>query len=130
MILAILITGCLFIAMAYILTESNAKYLLSGYNTMNEEEQKNFDLKRFLPFFKSFHIVLGITTIMVGLILKFLISDFASGLLLAIYPVLAYIYFLQKSNTFYKGKSPITSRIGIVVLCVILVFITIKLLTN
>lgn len=44
----------LFIALAFILTENNAKYLLAGYNTMSPEERKKVDIKGLIAYFKSF----------------------------------------------------------------------------
>ena len=56
MMLVILLLSFLFFILGFILNESNAKYLLSGYNTMSVEEQSNFNLKSYLNFFKKFHI--------------------------------------------------------------------------
>ena len=49
--LAILFTDAVFIAVAYGINEKNAKLLLAGYNTMSEQERKNFDLKSYLIYF-------------------------------------------------------------------------------
>ena len=43
--LTILFIDVVFIAIAYGVNEKNAKLLLAGYNTMSEQERKNFDLK-------------------------------------------------------------------------------------
>ena len=50
MMLVILLLSFLFFIIGFILNESNAKYLLSGYNTMSVEEQTNFNLKSYLNF--------------------------------------------------------------------------------
>lgn len=126
MTFAILIVGLSFIAIAFILKEENAKFLLSGYNTMNKQEREKFNIKAFIPFFKSFHIFLGITVMIFAFILKFLVNDKASGLSLIVYPLLAYIYFFKKSDKFYLDKSPITNKIVIVLLSFILIAIIIK----
>jgi hypothetical protein len=42
---AVLITDIIFIAFALGLNKKNAKYLLSGYNTMSEKERENFDIE-------------------------------------------------------------------------------------
>ena len=44
--LAILFTDAVFIGVAYGVNEKNAKLLLAGYNTMSEQERKNFDLSK------------------------------------------------------------------------------------
>ena len=65
----ILILSSIFIAIAFIVNENNAKYLLSGYNTMSEEERMKFDIKSYIPFFRNFHIFLGISLLIISLIL-------------------------------------------------------------
>jgi len=51
---AVLITDIIFIAFALGLNKKNAKYLLSGYNTMSEKERENFDIENYLILFKFF----------------------------------------------------------------------------
>lgn len=51
-----LFISALFIGIGVILNERNAKYLLSGYNTLSEEEQSRVDIKDYLKFFRSFHV--------------------------------------------------------------------------
>lgn len=57
------ITGIslLFVAIGLIVTKRNAKYLLSGYNIINEEDRKKVDSKAYIPYFRNFHIFLGIS---------------------------------------------------------------------
>ncbi len=114
--------GVLFFCIAFILTEGNAKYLLSGYNTMSEEERKRFDLKSFIPFYKNFHIFLSISFVAIGVALNS-ISINAAGIFLAVYPIVAYIYFIWKSNQFQKGKPKSMNTMAIIVLGATLVFV-------
>lgn len=65
----------LFIAIGFIVTENNAKYVLSGYNTMNEEDRKKVDIKKYIPYFRNFHIFLGISYLVLGLTLTFFINE-------------------------------------------------------
>ncbi len=46
--------GILFTSLGFIVTENNAQYLLAGYNTMSEDDRKNFDLPAYIRFFKNF----------------------------------------------------------------------------
>jgi len=92
----------LFVAIGFIVTENNAKYLLSGYNTMNEEERKNADIKSYISFFRKFHIVLGISLLVLGYVIN-LINNNAAGLFLIVYPILGYIYFAISSFKFSRG---------------------------
>ena len=94
---------------------------------MSKEERKNFDIKTFIPFFKLFHIFLGLTIIVFGLIFDILKYHTALKVLLIIYPILMYIYFICKSNYYYIKKPSKINQIGIVLLSIILVFIIIKL---
>ncbi len=130
MIIPILIVGISFIAIAFILKEDNAKFLLSGYNTMNKKERENFKVKMFIPFFKSFHIFLGITVMVFTFLLKLFVNNKVSNFFLIAYPLLAYIYFFKKSEDFYLDKPPITNKIVIVLLSLIVIFITTKILIN
>ena len=50
--IAVLISDIIFVAIALGLNKENAKYLLSGYNTMSERE--NFDIVNYLILFKKF----------------------------------------------------------------------------
>ena len=51
MILGVLSITILLISCGYIINETNANYLLAGYNTMSKKEKENFDLKKYLKFF-------------------------------------------------------------------------------
>ena len=85
MMIVTLLLSILFFSIGFILNQSNAKYLLSGYNTLSVEEQSNFDLKSYLNFFKKFHIFLGISFLIVGCVFKYFVSENATGIFLGIY---------------------------------------------
>jgi len=53
MVLLISILSLIFIGIGTLITEKNAAYLLSGYNTMSKEKQEQVDLKRTFAFFKE-----------------------------------------------------------------------------
>lgn len=93
-----------FIGIAFLVTENNAKYLLSGFNTMSEDERQKFDIKSYIAYFKNFHILLGISIFITGLILYYFISPDCSGIFIATYPILTYIYFIWKRDQFSKIK--------------------------
>ena len=111
MMLVILLLSFLFFIIGFILNESNAKYLLSGYNTMSVEEQSNFNLKSYLNFFKKFHIFLGISFLIGGCVLKYLVSENATGIFLGIYPIVAYLFLIIRSNKYSIGQYKKTNRI-------------------
>lgn len=105
MIVPILILSAVFIAIAFIVNENNAKYLLSGYNTMSEIERQNFDIASYIPYFRNFHIFLGVTLLIISITVLYFVNSDWCGLFLGTYPILAYVFFIWKSNQFVKNKS-------------------------
>ena len=65
-VILICIISFIFIGAGYLITEKNAPYLLSLYNTMSKERQEQVDLKGLLHFSKRFHINLGISQSIIG----------------------------------------------------------------
>src|SRR5690606_13530263 len=105
MIYIITFLSLVFIGIAFLVNENNAKYLLSGYNTMSEVEREKFDIKNYIPYFRKFHIFLGVSLFIIGIILYFFVSQDWSGIFMGTYPILAYVYFIWKGNKFYKETS-------------------------
>lgn len=114
----------LFAAIGFIVTESNAKYLLSGYNTMSEEERKKVDIKAYIPYFRKFHIFLGVSFFVFGTLLTYFVNENAAGIFIGVYPILGYIYFIATTAKYFNTKK---NKIGVYLLIVILVFIIIFL---
>ncbi len=116
--------GLLFIGIGFIITESNAKYLLAGYNTMSKEEQSQIAIKPLLSYFRKFHLFLGISFIVLGLILTYVFSEVVSGAFIVIYPCLAYIYFVITSAKYGEGlNSKRKNKIAIYILVATLLFV-------
>jgi len=113
----------LFVAIGFIVTEKNAKYLLSGYNTMGDEERKKVDIKAFILYFRRFHIFLGISFFILGIVLTYFINENAGGIFLAVYPILAYIYFLWTSKRYSKGLYATMNKIGVFMLFGVLILV-------
>ena len=130
MILVLLGLSLIFVALGYIVTEKNAKNLLSGYNTMSEQERQAFDLKSFIPVFRKFHLLLGISLFVAGTAISSLISNEAAGVFLTVYPLLAYIWFLWKGKKYNKGQNSHINLVGIAVLILALVFVIVILITG
>lgn len=93
----------LFIAIGFIVTEHNAKYLLAGYNTMSEEGRKKVNLKSYLSHFRKFHLFLGLSFFLFSAALVYLVGEKAGGIFLSVYPILAYLYFFWRSAKYTKG---------------------------
>lgn len=122
MIYGIIGLSLLFVAIGFSLTENNAKYLLSGYNTMREEDRNKVDIKAYVPYFRRFHIFLGVSFLVIGSALS-LISENAGGVFLGVYPILAYIYFLWSSSKYSKGLSKKWNKVSIYILAGVLIFV-------
>lgn len=114
--------SALFIVIAFTVTEGNAKYLLSGYNTMSEADRKQVDLVAFLHYFKRFHLFLGISFLVVASALHFAVGANAAGVFVTVYPILAYVFFIVRSQRFYKALPRSKSNGAALVLVGVLVF--------
>ena len=91
-----------FVALGFIVTENNAKYLLAGYNTMNEEDRSKINIKVYLKFFRKFHIFLGVSFLLIGLIAYSLFNEMTAGVTLSLYPILAYVYFVWRGTKYFE----------------------------
>ncbi len=116
MLFLIIFLGLLFVGTGFLLTEKNAPYLLSGYNTLSKEEQAKFDLKNYLPAFRKFHTFLGLSVLVVGLILHFLVSKNAGLVFVTIYPILAYIFFIFRTKKYETQSMRRKNSLGIILL--------------
>ncbi|MBA0883289.1 DUF3784 domain-containing protein [Flavobacterium undicola] len=114
----------LFIAIGFIVNENNAKYLLSGYNTMSKEERKKVDIKAYIPYFRKFHIFLGVSFFLIGNLLNYFVHENAAGIFLAVYPILAYIYLIATSAKYFNGGLYTKkNKIGVFILVGTLIFV-------
>ncbi len=105
MIIVSVLLAFIFIGIGFLITEKNAKHLLSGYNTMADEDRKNFNLTDYLKFFKKFHLFLGTSLLIISLILFYFVDADYSGIFVGVYPVAAYIYFIWKGKRFNNMKN-------------------------
>lgn len=116
MLFLIIFLGLLFLGIGFTLTEKNAPYLLSGYNTMSKEEQAEFDLETYVPAVRKFHFFLGLSTLVVGLGLHFWVSKNVGLTFAAIYPILAYIFFIAWSKKFESKSRRRLNNLGVIAL--------------
>lgn len=119
------ITGMslLYVAIGFVITEKNAKYLLSGYNTMRDEDRKKVDIKAYIPYFRNFHIFLGVSLLVSGIALTCFISKNAGIIFIAVYPVIAYIYFVVSSSKKSNGLSSKWNKAAVLFLSGTLLFV-------
>lgn len=121
MIYIILFLGITFIGVSYIVNERNAKYLLSGYNTMSKEQQDAFDLRGYLQHLKRFQIFLGISFTAIGSILYFVWGSDIAGVFIGVYPIAAYLYFLPTARRFFGNSKQMKFSLIVMVLSLVLV---------
>ena len=110
MIIVSVLLAFIFIGIGFLITEKNAKHLLSGYNTMSDEDRKNFNLTDYLKFFKKFHVFLGTSLLIISLILFYFVDADYSGVFVGVYPIAAYIYFIWKGKRFNNMKDEQTKN--------------------
>jgi hypothetical protein len=91
-----------FTSVGFIVTKNNAKYILSGYNTMSEAKRANFDIDGYLVLFKRFHIILGVSLLLGTLIISLINNNWAS-LYMTTFPLLAYAYLTIQGQSFTQG---------------------------
>ncbi|MFK7786402.1 MAG: DUF3784 domain-containing protein [Crocinitomicaceae bacterium] len=116
MIYIVIGLSAFFILIGFTITASNAKFLLSGYNKMSEEQRAQVSLKNYFPFFRRFHLILGIATLIIGLALTLWVSEDSAVLFLVIGPLLAYIFFFWKSNQLSFGANPKVNKFSVIAL--------------
>jgi hypothetical protein len=123
MLYVIIGLAILFASLGYLITEKNANYLLSGYNTMREEERKKFELKAFLNYFKKFHLFLGSTFLILGIFLFYAISETVTSIFMTIYPISAYIVLAWQSKSFRHSSDKKSSYASMIILFMSLIFV-------
>ncbi|MBL7775082.1 MAG: DUF3784 domain-containing protein [Saprospiraceae bacterium] len=127
MIFAFLGISLFFIALGYLITENNARFLLAGYNTMRPEERAKIDLKSYLARFKKFHLWLGLSYFAGGVLLLYLAGDLAAGLFLVLYPLVAYLYFALAGHRHSGAPMSRLNRLAVYVLLGALAFVSVTL---
>lgn len=121
MLYAIIFLSILFFGIAFIVTEKNAKTLLSGYNSLTDSEKEKVDLKNYLDFNKKFHIGLAISFLIIGLFLSYFLGENATGIFLGLFPLIAYVFYFWKSKRYYNGVQgrSFTWAAGIMILLIL-----------
>ena len=97
----VIFVSILYYAIGYFINKENAKYLLSGYNTMSDEERKKFDIENYLVFFKSFFIKQSVFSLLVFPVFHLIFDDEKAILIWSLYITIAIVYLYIKSKKFY-----------------------------
>ena len=102
--ISVLISDIIFIVFALGLNKENAKYLLSGYNTMSKKERENFDIVNYLILFKKFFLILAASSTIEFTILINLLNAKIAVLTYSSYLIIMLIWFVFKRNKFKIKK--------------------------
>ena len=97
----VIFVSILYYAIGYFINKENAKYLLSGYNTMSDEERKKFDIENYLVFFKAFFKKQSVYSLLVFPVFHLMFDDEKAILIWSLCITIAIVYLYIKSKKFY-----------------------------
>lgn len=119
MIWVILLLPLLYVAIGFILTEKNAPTLMSGYNTLSDEEKAAYPLAASVRFFKRFHWGMGLLSLLGGVC--FWVLDYPELALntVVLFPLLAYGYFIYRQMRYAPKSQKTLMRFVFVLLLVV-----------
>ena len=98
--IGVLFTDLILIAVALGINKNNAKYLLSGYNTMSKKEKDKFDLVNYLVIFKKLFLILAATSTVVFIFLINLLNSKIAVIFYSSYIIIMLIWMVFKGNNF------------------------------
>lgn len=94
-----------YLSVALVITTTNARYLLAGYNTMSEEKRQAFDIERYVTdFFKPFFKKLALFPLLSWLAVSALFDSGGAILTWSIVQSLPFIWFLRRSHVFTRSR--------------------------
>lgn len=127
MIYVILGMSILFTLIGFTVNRQNAKYLLSGYNTMPEAERSKINLEDYIPYFRKFHLFLGVSFLILGFTITYLLGEIAGGVFMAVYPIVGYIYFIITGTKRIRGNVNKSHKLVVIFLASTLLLIVFSL---
>lgn len=84
---AFIVTGAIFFVLSFILTVKNAKYLLSGFNTMSKERQKLYDINAMVKCINNTLRLIALFILLGGGLYILLKLEFIKSLFLIYIPI-------------------------------------------
>lgn len=97
--------GLLFIGLGYAVTPNNARYLLSGYNTLSDSEQKRVDIVAYLKLFKIFHVALGLSVGILCFFVSYVFSPLVAVCILLSLIFLGYTVFISLTRHYFSQRN-------------------------
>ena len=98
----VIFVSALYYAIGYFTNKENSKYLLSGYNTMSDDERKKFDIDGYLKIFKPFFKNQTLYSFFIFQLFYFLYDNKVSLIIWCIYISTSPLYLVIKSKQFKK----------------------------
>jgi len=98
----IIFVSALYYAIGHFINKENSKYLLSGYNTMSDDERKKFDIEGYLIIFKPFFKNQALYSLIVFQLFDFLYDNKISLIIWSICISTTPLYLIIKSRQFQK----------------------------
>ena len=89
--------GLLYLAIGFFINKNNARYLLAGYNTMDEEKRQKFPIDDYLVFFKKFFIGMSFFSFLSAIFLFLLLAQDVAVLIWAALQVISHFFFIVQS---------------------------------
>jgi len=98
----IIFVSALYYAIGHFINKENSKYLLSGYNTISDDERKKFDIEGYLKIFKPFFKNQALYSLIVFQLFDFLYDNKISLIIWSICISTTPLYLIIKSRQFQK----------------------------
>ncbi len=90
----------IYLLVGFGINKGNAKYLLSGYNTMSPEKKQSFDIEKYLNFFNPFFKRLSLYPSLTFVLFSIFLEGDQLILVWSLSQVLPFIWFTIKSLRF------------------------------
>lgn len=111
--------------MAIVINEKNARYILAGYNSMSEIEKQQFELVKYLKFFKNYLLILAVSYIVIGFILFEVFDNANIGIIFSVlYPFFSFFLLIYKSLSYYRSSSKTNVLVLVAETAIIIAIIT------
>ena len=113
LVLALVIGG-----VPFIITQKNARYLLSGYNTMSEKERAQVDIQGLLRFMRKRFFLLALSMVVLGILIRYFFGIAPATIFIPLYLLAGVVIFSFQSRRYYSGSTNKQSRWTALVLAV------------
>ena len=111
--------GLTLFGLGFLLNEKSAPSMISGYKKMSDEEKREFKLPGFVKFFRQFHFIVGGLIMVLSPLLFFIWGEDAIGILITVFPLLAYIFFIVKIKSYTPSSQQLALNFALGLMVVV-----------